>query len=567
MTGESGEQPFRLFATFCRRRASLRKAHPGRRSIRQVSSTTEPSDTTRANPGAVSRAAPRRTPPTPDTASLSPDERVVPTWTNSGTRQLSRVVGGPLGRHAVVGRHWFWTPLRVCLLLAITTLAIGWSVKAPCLQTYVDDHGQQQLDWRNNHQYIAMCYSDTIPLYSTEQLDRGAFPYATRWSEDAGNGQQHARYMEYPVVTGMFQWINAKLAAGWHSAGWLPASIPVINYFDITAFWLACAWLAAVWALCRITRRRPWDAAVAAISPLVIIQAFTNFDLLAAGFACAGLLAWARKKPGWAGVLLGIGGAAKLYPLFLLGPLLILCVRSGRLREGFNATGAALLTWLVINAPIAFLYPKGWWEFFRLNTDRGADPDSLYNALSYFTGWPGFDPGKTVPAVLNTVTAVLFLACCAGIGWMALSAPRRPRLGQLAFLVVAAFLLTNKVWSPQYSLWLVPFAVLALPRWRLLLGWMVVDALVWFPRMEYYLGVDNKGLPQGWFLSTVILRDLVVIGLCALIIHSIYRPDTDLVRFSGDDDPAGGVIEDSRDHFVLGRAKRTARQSAIGVSQ
>ena len=53
-----------------------------------------------------------------------------------------------------------------------------------------------------------------------------------------------------------------------------------------------------------------------------------------------------------------------------------------------------------------------------------------------------------------------------------------PRLAALCFLIVAAFLLVNKVWSPQYSLWLVPLAVLALPRWRVLLTWMLVDALL-----------------------------------------------------------------------------------------
>ena len=35
-------------------------------------------------------------------------------------------------------------------------------------------------------------------------------------------------------------------------------------------------------------------------------------------------------------------------------------------------------------------------------------------------------------------------------------APRRPRFGAMAFLVIAAFLLTNKVYSPQYVLWLLP---------------------------------------------------------------------------------------------------------------
>src|SRR5438874_7833162 len=87
------------------------------------------------------------------------------------------------------------------------------------------------------------------------------------------------------------------------------------------------------------------------------------------------------------------------------------------------------------------------------------------------------------------------------------------------------FVSRNKVWSPQYSLWLVPLAVLAIPRWRLLLGWMLIDALVWAPRMFFYLGEGSKGLPEGWFLGTVVIRDLAVIGLCALVVREIYRPD------------------------------------------
>ena len=86
---------------------------------------------------------------------------------------------------------------------------------------------------------------------------------------------------------------------------------------------------------------------------------------------------------------------------------------------------------------------------------------------------------------------------------------------QLCFLVVAAFLLVNKVWSPQYSLWLVPLAVLALPHWRILLAWMTIDALVWVPRMFYYLGVANKGLPQQWFTGAVVRARPRGRGRCA----------------------------------------------------
>ena len=119
---------------------------------------------------------------------------------------------------------------------------------------------------------------------------------------------------------------------------------------------------------------------------------------------------------------------------------------------------------------------------------------------------------------------MLFLIVCAAVGWMALTAPTRPRVAQ-PLSGAAAFLLVNKVWSPQYSLWLVPLAVLAIPRWKIHCsrGWLL-DALVWVPRMMYYLGLDHKGLPVEWFLGTVDPRDVVVIALCALVVYEIYQP-------------------------------------------
>jgi uncharacterized membrane protein len=483
-------------------------------------------------------------------------QRVVPSWTDPVPALASRIVGGPLGRHAVLGRHWFWTPLRVVLLFATITLALGWLVKVPCLQTYRDSAGALQVDWRDGRQYLAMCYSDTVPLYTAERLNQPGltgFPYATSWIEHRGELGQQVRYMEYPVLTGLYQWGAAKLAQTWvavASSGWLPSSTPAVVYFDISALGLTAAWLLTVWALVRLSRRRPWDAALAALSPLVVVHAFTNFDALATALATVGLLAWARRRPVLAGVLLGLGAATKFYPLLFLGPILLLCLRAGRLRAGLQATAAAAVAWAVVNLPVAALFPAGWAEFFRLNSRRGADPDTLYTVVSTFTGWSGFDgvlrTGQS-PSTLNVVSATLFLSACAAIGWVALAAPRRPRLAQLCFLVVCAFLLVNKVWSPQYSLWLVPLAVLAIPRWRPVLAWMAVDALVWAPRMAYYLGPDHKGLPIEPFLGAVLIRDAAVLLLAVLVLRNIWRADHDPVRATGEDDPHGGVLDGAPD--------------------
>lgn len=492
----------------------------------------------------------------------SDDDRDLPSRTDSLGSALSEVVGGPVGRHALIGRQRFFTPLRVMFVIALVFLALGWTTKSACLQTVGTGTGDQKVaNWANQRAYYELCYSDTVPLYGAELLSQGKFPYKSSWLEMKDgkpalqyDGQPAVRYMEYPVLTGVYQYVSMALAKTYTAltkATALPVVAEVVMFFNIAALGLALAWLATVWATSALAGRRIWDAALVAGSPILIFQVFTNFDALATAFAIGGMLAWARRKPYLAGVLIGLGVAAKLYPLLLLLPVVLLGIRTGRLTGAAKAALAAFVAWLVVNLPIMVLFPRGWSEFFRLNTRRGDDMDSLYNVVKSFTGWGGFDQNLGLwqpPTLLNAVSALLFAACCAAIGYVALTAPRRPRVAQLAFLVVAAFLLTNKVWSPQFSLWLVPLAVLALPHRRILLAWMTIDALVWVPRMLFLYGEQNRGLPEQWFTTTVLLRDIAVVVLCALVVQQIYRPELDLVRWRGrQDDPAGGPFDRAAD--------------------
>ena len=495
------------------------------------------------------------------------EDRDLPSRTDPTVAALSETVGGPVGRHALIGRTRVLTPVRVMFLIALVLLALGWSTKSPCLQTIGSGAPDQKVaNWNGQRAYYELCYSDTVPLYGAELLNQGKFPYKSSWLELDSSGRPQTqydgapavRYMEYPVLTGVYQYVAMALAKTYtalaKSTAWpvLNGVAEVVMFFNIAAFGLALAWLATVWATAMLAGRRIWDAALVAASPVLIFQIFTNFDALATALAAGGLLAWARRRPVLAGALIGLGVAAKLYPALLLLPIVVLAVRTGRLADAARTTAVAVLTWLAVNAPVMIAYPRGWSEFFRLNSRRGADMDSLYNVVKSFTGWKGFDPNLGFwqpPLVLNTVVALLFGLCCAAIAVIAWTAPRRPRLAQLAFLTIAAFLMVNKVWSPQFSLWLVPLAVLALPHRRILLAWMTIDALVWVPRMYYLYGEQNKGLPEQWFTATVLLRDLAVLTLMALVIRQIYRPGEDLVRRGGADDPAGGVFDTAPDAF------------------
>ncbi len=475
--------------------------------------------------------------------------RVFPTWDDPVARTASTMVGGPIGRHADTGRNWFWTPLRVLLAMTLATLALAWVKQSPCLDG----------NWAGSKQYTHFCYSDSIPLWGIHGLNEGLVPYASA-------------EVEYPVLTGGFMYAANELADNYNEAsagsGLLPDLPGVQTYYVVTALLLALCMLVVTWTTALLSRRRIWDAAMVALSPLLFVHAYTNWDLFAVALGGLGLLAWSRRHPVAAGVLLGLGAAAKFYPLLFLGPLFLLCLRAGRLRAWALTAGSTLAAVAAINVPVALLYGENWSLFFRLNNSRGADPDTIWN-IAIHLGADVLNPAPSavpdmpnVPVLLNVLTLVSFVLVCLGIAVLALRAERRPRLMQLVFLVVAGFLLTNKVWSPQYSLWLLPLAVLALPRWKPILIWQLTEAVLWVPRLLWYLGTDNNGVKVEWFLFAVAIRDAAVIALVWLVVRDVLRPEHDVVRRGGVDDPAGGVLNGADDSFVLDPRPRWLAKAA-----
>jgi uncharacterized membrane protein len=478
------------------------------------------------------------------TASATPD-RVVPSWVDPVAAQASEAVGGPWGRHAVTGRALFWTPLRVCLLFTMLVLALAWIKQQPCADG----------DWTGSRQYTHLCYSDAVPLFGAYGFDKGHQPYL-----DAP--------VEYPVLTGGLMALAAAGGRAYDGAsaaiGPLPDVPPVESYDVVTCLLLSVLALLTVRAVLGLAGRRPWDAAMLGLSPLLLFHAFTNWDLLAIALSAFAMLAWARSRPVLAGVLFGLGVAAKFYPLLLLGALFLLCLRAGRLPVWVRTATAAAVAWAVVDLPVAVVAPSNWAWFFVFSRQRGANPESIWNMLDHAHGGGLFDgalaEGQT-PDVLNAwVTASLLLFGLA-VAWLTLAAPVRPRVPQIAFLLVAGFLLLNKVWSPQFSLWLLPLAILARPRWRSLLLWQATEVLVWIVTMFYYLGTANRGIEVGWFFLAVGVRDVAVLVLMGLVVRDVLRPDGDVVRTSwpGVDDPAGGPLDGRPDELSL-RGSRLVRE-------
>ena len=464
----------------------------------------------------------------------------VPSRDDPTIARASAVVGGPLGRYAALGRSYWWTPVRLLLAVAMFTLLLGYAEKLPCADG----------NWVASKQYTHACYSDVIPLWSAEGLDRGEVPY-----------RDHA--VEYPVLTGGFMYLSAELTRAWHalaSDGWLPGHNENILFGIVTCLLLAICGLLAVYATAGAAgRRRFWDAALFAASPLLVFHAFSNWDLLAMAFTSGALWAWARGRPVLAGILIGLGTAAKLYPLLLLLPLALLGYRTRQWRPVLAAAVAAVITWLVVNLPVALAWTDGWKQFYTFSEQRPAEASTFWAMLKHF--YPGTfgDPVSSGWTPPGTAVAVVLLIALAAVSWLALTVPARPRLAQLAFLTVLAFLLTTKVWSPQYSLWLVPLVALARPRWRMALIWQAAEIAVWVATLLWLLsGSDpNKAMTYEGLTWILLTRDAILLVLAGMVIYELYHPERDPVRSVDEPDPGAGVFATIGEDRLLGRPVAT----------
>jgi uncharacterized membrane protein len=456
------------------------------------------------------------------------DEPVHPTHDDPGVRALSEGIGGPVGRHA--GGHRWWTPVRVILALTAVCFALGLVKDTPC-------YGDQWGDSTTN--YSQMCYSDLPYLYTGRGFAELHWPYVD--DEDV-----RARYpaMEYPVVISYWAWWAADVTLRWSGSPDLDerAGMPVdslaglpevrtemLRFVVVNALGFAALALLSAWLLAGVHRRRPWDAAFFAISPALALTGLVNWDMLAIACVAGALWAWSRDRTLMTGLLIGLGTATKLYPLFLLGGILVICLRNRRFRELAQTAGAAAATWVLVNAPAYVSGHDSWKHFWRFNSDRTADLGSVWLLLDQRFDW------HLTATTINLWSWLFFGAWCVGVLVLGLTAPAAPRLAQLGFLVVAGFLLVNKVYSPQYVLWLLPLAVLARPRLRDQVIWQAGE-VAYFASVWWYLGnflapADGGSAEFYWF--GIIVRLLAELYLVAVVVRDVLLPRHDPVRELG----------------------------------
>jgi uncharacterized membrane protein len=352
------------------------------------------------------------------------------------------------------------------LALALTCTA-AWLFKAHCTPG----------GWTTLEQYTTGCYNDVMPFWLDREVAKGKIPYLqTR--------------MEYPVLTGAQIWAEGSFARLMFG----PKARDVHFLAVVTA---ANALLAALvlrlFLSVGLEPRRLWAWALA---PPLVLYLGHNWDMAAVAFAVGAMVLAARDRLAAAAAIAALGAAAKLFPVLAL-PLIGLAAlfqpeRSWRQRltRAVLVTAAAVGAWAVVNLPVALAAPENWSHFYRFSQERSGTAAATWDVLANLGWW------FTWVEQRNLYAAILFVLGASAIvvvGW------RRHRAHPWVLFtpVLAWFMLTNKVYSPQFDLWLYPLLLLTAPRlWPVAL-FVGADIAAYFA--EFWLFAGNEG---GWPAAT-----------------------------------------------------------------
>lgn len=462
---------------------------------------------------------------------------------------LDERLGGPLGRHAHP-RGIFFDPAPWAVLCATVVWLLGIYRVTPCVQHEVT----KPVD-----PYHRLCYSDIPVIYQTSGMGRGGSLLGTHGIE------------ANPVVVAVMaacRWITGLFAEVGPKASDQQVLDAANTYWAVAQVVLFAAFLAVVIAtmllgrgsdaglLGRVSdprvdvdpsgrlvggRRRSWDVFWVAASPLVFLAGIIDFSMVSVALAMLSALAWSRRRPVLAGVLVGLGCAANLEVAVLVFAVVIACLRTTQLRPLSHYLAAGVGVWALCEGLAAWANPSAWWHHLHSTFWSGTGLGSIWFLVNDSTG-------ATIPGV-GWITGALTVAGLLALTWLALTVPRRPRLAQLACLALLVIFVTHKEFSPQNVLLLVPLAALARPDWR---DWTVLTVCEGLYQAAVWAHLGNMSIPGGTtsdvlYWAAILVRMAGEIWFAWGIVDDIRRPWNDTVRADYCDDPLGGVLDHAPD--------------------
>ena len=354
---------------------------------------------------------------------------------------------------------------------------------------------------------------------------------------------------------------------------WLPGSYYVL-------FFLMClAADVAVFAMLRRAAERAdpehpsqagpwlWTLGIAAIGPI----AYGRYDLVVTASAVAALTVTLRSKRSTAvarGVLIGVGAFLKVWPVaFLFG--------APKRRNGRVLAVVATVTAAVPTLLLQLLYP-GVLSFLTNQKGRGIQLESVFATpflAGKWFGWSGTvantpygayeysGPGTSLAgkaALASTAIGFAILLLIRRRAAMRGGFPFPAMLADVGFAAVLVAVVTSRVLSPQYLVWLLGVAAVCLTRRDTLMrrpAWLLLAAV---SVTQLIFPLFYHSLRGGQIYSGAILlgRNAVLVVAAVLALRALWRATG----------PASGMLlgEDPRDRVRLVQDERAPLDGELG---
>ncbi len=378
-------------------------------------------------------------------------------------------------------------PLAALLFLALVATLLGAFKFSPCEESL----------WATPDQYVHACYSDIATLYGERDLDKDQWSYTSKTNA-----------VEYPVLTGTVMWFFARALPSGENE--------ILNYYRLNALFLAALFIFIAYIVYRI---RPEVAYLAAIAPAAVASLYINWDLWAIASMMMAIYWFDRKRFDYSALAIGISISTKFLPIFLLLPIVLILWRRNEIKTLIRYLVITSATFAVINIPVLLTTPEGWLRFYQLNFDRGQDWGSAWYALSSL----GVPLGSTnFFAILALLVAVLVVSL------FIFGTKETVTLADVSFIVLALVMIASKVYSPQYVLWLVPLAVIAMTTrkdFHAFWIWQIAEVIYHVAIWQHLATVTEAkfGLPLTGYALISLIRIAACLYFVAVLIKKAAR--------------------------------------------
>ncbi|MDE1975305.1 MAG: DUF2029 domain-containing protein [Patescibacteria group bacterium] len=189
------------------------------------------------------------------------------------------------------------------------------------------------------------------------------------------------------------------------------------------------------------------------LAPSLLFYGAYNYDLAVVFLVVLAVFLYLEHKPYLAVAVLAVGTVVKVFPVFLLPAFIFMSPRRYWLPMAtlFGSVAIALNLPYALSDFHSWLYPYVWQISSNLTTSPAGNTYwwIIYPLAGRFTGWLSLG-----------LFAILYVLALRVIASRKMSG-REDAFLDLCLAAILLFLLTDRIYSPQYDLYLLPFLVLA----------------------------------------------------------------------------------------------------------